>query len=186
MSVTLLLVRHGQTEENLAHILQGQHPGHLTEEGRLQAKRVSQELRNEHIDVFLTSDLKRAVDTSHIINETLHLNLILEPLLRERDFGKYTGRSYGVVIDPEDKDVESVDELYERARLWLEKITSLYNNQVVLAVSHGLFLRFIQAVCRNTSIKDIPRMDNTEIRRLLVHQPTSCDTSGEQVESVES
>ena len=86
----------------------------------------------------------------------------------------------------EDKDVESVDELYERARLWLEKITSLYNNQVVLAVSHGLFLRFIQAVCRNTSIKDIPRMDNTEIRRLLVHQPTSCDTSGEQVESVES
>ena len=35
--VTIYLVRHGQTEENLAGVLQGHLPGRLTEKGKEQA-----------------------------------------------------------------------------------------------------------------------------------------------------
>ena len=186
MAVTLLLVRHGQTEENLAQVLQGQLPGHLTETGRKQAESIALQLRHEHIDVFMTSDLKRAVDTSHIINKTLHMDIILEPLLRERDFGKYTGMPYGTIIAPDDKDVEDVDRLYSRAGTWLEKITSRYDNQVVLAVSHGLFLRFIQAVCLNKTVRDIPRMENAEVRRITLQHEIHHISRQEEIGSVES
>ena len=42
--MTLYIVRHGQTEENLERILQGHLPGRLTQEGRMQVKRTAERL----------------------------------------------------------------------------------------------------------------------------------------------
>ena len=80
MTVTLLLVRHGQTEDNVARRIQGQHPGKLTEEGKKQAERIGALLEQKHIDIFVSSDLKRAKDTAHIINQTLSSPGIMNPM----------------------------------------------------------------------------------------------------------
>ena len=56
---TLYLVRHGETVDNVAQILQGQTQGQLNEKGIEQAKEVCEKMKDCDIDVFLSSDLKR-------------------------------------------------------------------------------------------------------------------------------
>ena len=60
---TLYLVRHGETIDNAAQILQGHLQGELNERGILQAETTRDKLKGEPIDVFVSSDLKRSVDT---------------------------------------------------------------------------------------------------------------------------
>lgn len=65
----LLLVRHGETVDNVNKIMQGQTHGRLTLNGIEQAHELGRQLRSEHIDVFLSSDLARAVETLEIIKQ---------------------------------------------------------------------------------------------------------------------
>ena len=59
----LYLVRHGETVDNAAHIMQGQTPGELNEAGIAQAEEVAKKMTNDHIDVFVSSDLHRSIQT---------------------------------------------------------------------------------------------------------------------------
>ena len=61
--ITMYLVRHGQTVENLQRIFQGHLPGMLTEEGRLQAIGLGPQLEDLALDAVVSSDLQRVVDT---------------------------------------------------------------------------------------------------------------------------
>ena len=165
---TLYLARHGETEENVAQILQGQTPGHLTENGRAQAAALADKLARSgtHFDALVASDLTRAVDTAHILNGRLHLPFTLCPLLRERDFGSFTGVKITYAqTHPVPSDAESVEQMFGRARRFLIYILESFPGQTVIAVGHGLFDRCIQAVIRATSISEIPRMGNAEVRR---------------------
>lgn len=40
-TISLILSRHGETEENKLHIMQGQMPGHLSELGKQQAEQLA-------------------------------------------------------------------------------------------------------------------------------------------------
>lgn len=66
MMITLYLVRHGQTEENIARIFQGHLPGTLTAEGIAQAKALHETLLDVPLDAIVSSDLRRCVDTARI------------------------------------------------------------------------------------------------------------------------
>ena len=61
--ITMYLVRHGQTEENLQRIFQGHLPGVLTEEGRQQAVDLGGQLDSLSLDAVVSSDLQRVIDT---------------------------------------------------------------------------------------------------------------------------
>ena len=83
--ITLYLVRHGETKENVANILQGHMPGELTERGIEQARQLCKKLQSVRFDALVCSDLKRCVDTAAILNEPHGLTPEYTPLLRERD-----------------------------------------------------------------------------------------------------
>lgn len=167
--ITLLIARHGQTEENVARILQGQIPGHLTEEGISQARQMREQLKDTRIDLIVSSDLKRATDTAAIISEPHGGHFITEPLLRERDFGKYTGEPYiNISRAIDDPNAETMEQVSDRAIRFLTKLAREHDGETILAVSHGLFLRVLQSVFHHADIHDIPRMDNAEIRTLTL------------------
>lgn len=63
-TISLILSRHGETEENKLHIMQGQMPGHLSELGKQQAEQLAELLEEEEIDVIVSSDLARSYDTA--------------------------------------------------------------------------------------------------------------------------
>ena len=89
--ITLYLARHGQTEENIARIFQGHMPGTLTVEGIAQAEALRDTLRNISLDAVVSSDLKRCVDTARIAVEGRNLPWEKMVLLREIDWGSWTG-----------------------------------------------------------------------------------------------
>ena len=86
----VLLIRHGQSEWNADGRWQGQADPLLTDLGRHQAKHAARNLGV--VDAIVASDLHRASETALIIAGELGVGpLVLEPDLRERDAGEWSG-----------------------------------------------------------------------------------------------
>lgn len=168
--VTFYLARHGETEENAQHLLQGHIGGHLTALGREQANSLGKQLQGFTFHELISSDLTRAVDTAKIINEYLSLPLQTSNMLRERDWGELTGTrmdlAQKLVVLP--SSVESVADTLSRASRWAQSILDLHDGKTFLIVSHGFFLRCLQAACLGVSFRAVPLMQNAEYRVLKV------------------
>ncbi len=179
--VHLYIIRHGETEENAAGILQGHMPGHLTEKGRTQAAQTRELLigMGAKPDTLLCSDLLRAVETARTVNEAYRLPLCPTPLLRERDWGAMTGTlikdAAGLQRFPDD--VESVEAMTLRARRLLARLLADYDGHCVLCVGHGLFNRCLIGAAEGRTLHDVPRMDNGEVREFFLNSlPGTTDT----------
>lgn len=169
MTTTILLVRHGETFDNARQIMQGQTQGCLNETGREQARQVAQRLAQEPVDVVVASDLQRAVQTAEIIAKSHGLTVVTTPLLRERDWGGFTGRFIPDLkgeVWPDD--IESEEALLMRARSFILYITATYPGKKVVAVGHGIINKAILAVYANCTMREVQRMMNAEIRILTV------------------
>ena len=165
----LLLVRHGETTDNKNHILQGQTPGELDAEGIKQAEEVAGKLAGEKIDAFVSSDLKRSEDTCRIIAKPHHLPVVTTPLLRERDWGSFTGKYIPDLQNAEwPDDVESLEHLKSRAQNFLTWIKVTYPGQTVLAVGHGIVNKAIQSIYFKKPMNEIQKMHNAEVRILML------------------
>lgn len=165
----LYLVRHGETVDNASNILQGQTPGELDDNGIKQAETVRDRMEGEDIDAFVSSDLKRSEDTCRIIAEPHHKEVQTTPLLRERDWGSFTGKYIPDLqnVDWPD-DVETLEHLKSRARNFITYIKTAFPDQTVLAVGHGIVNKAIQAVYYNKPMNEIPKMTNAEVRLLML------------------
>ena len=87
----LYLVRHGQTDWNLAGRIQGQRPVPLNEEGRKQAELLARFFARFPLAAVWSSDLPRAVETAERIAAPHGLAVHTTPALRERNFGPLEG-----------------------------------------------------------------------------------------------
>lgn len=169
MDTVLFLVRHGETVDNARQIMQGQTQGCLNEKGREQARVVAERLAAESIDAIVASDLRRAIQTAEIIAEPHGLPVVTTPLLRERDWGGFTGRFIPDLkgeVWPDD--IESEEALLSRARTFLIYITATYPGKRVVAVGHGIFNKAILAVYAQCPMREVQRMMNAEVRILTV------------------
>ncbi len=172
MQTTLLLVRHGETVDNANQLMQGQTQGRLNVKGISQAFALRDQMATEHIDAIVASDLKRAIDTATIVAAPHRLLVVTTPLLRERDWGSFTGRYIPDLqhIQHEDwpDDIESMPDLLARAGRFLDFIRREYPGKTVLAVGHGIVNKAIQAVFYGKPMNEVARMANCEVRRLSV------------------
>jgi probable phosphoglycerate mutase len=94
---TFLIIRHGETEWNVAGRLQGWRDSPLTATGRAQAEAVAARLASEPIDVLVASDLGRTRATAAPIAAALGLPVRAEPGLRERCYGVLEGMTWGEI-----------------------------------------------------------------------------------------
>ena len=164
---TLYLVRHGETVDNANQIMQGQTQGELNENGVKQAQKFSEEWRYNPLDVVIASDLKRSVDTARIIAEPHRLEVLSTPLLRERDWGSFTGRYIpDLKGEPWPDDVETLENLLSRAGEFIAYVRQTFPGKKVLAVGHGIINKAIQSVYYQKSMSEIQRMSNAEVRTL--------------------
>ena len=164
---TLYLVRHGETVDNANQIMQGQTQGELNENGIKQAREFSDEWKDKPIDVVVASDLKRSIDTARIIAEPHKLEVITTPLLRERDWGSFTGR-YIPDLKGEKwpDDIESLEDLLSRAGEFIAYVKQTFPGKKVLAVGHGIINKAIQSFYYQKPMNEIQRMSNAEVRIL--------------------
>lgn len=165
---TLYLVRHGETFDNAAHIMQGQTQGQLNDTGIAQAEAVRDQMADIPINAFVASDLHRAIQTCEIIARPHQLPVQTTPLLRERDWGSFTGKYIPDLQSVKDwpDDIESLNDLIARAKSFLNWIRTQYPNKTVLAVGHGIVNKAIQSVYYGKPMNKIEKMTNAEVRRL--------------------
>ena len=169
METTIFLVRHGETVDNARQIMQGQTQGELNQRGREQAEQVAQRLASEPLDAIVASDLHRAIQTAEVIAEPHGLPVVTTPLLRERDWGSFTGRFIPDLrneVWPDD--IESEEALLERARSFLIYITATYPEKRVVAVGHGIINKAVLAVYAQCTMREVQRMMNAEVRILTM------------------
>ena len=87
----VLLLRHGQTDWNVALRLQGQSDIDLNEVGREQARSVALAIAALNPGAVVASDLSRAAETAELVAAGLGLEVQLDSRLRERNFGQWEG-----------------------------------------------------------------------------------------------
>ena len=189
----LYLVRHGETMDNAAQIMQGQTPGRLNDVGIRQAEEVARKMANDHIDVFVSSDLYRSMQTCAIIARP-HLEAEMQlkgagnsvtflteddilqriettPLIRERDWGDFTGKFIpSLPKDPKDwpDNIESLERMKSRAQNFLTWLKVAYPDKTILAVGHGIINKAIQSVYYKRPMNQIEKMANAEVRVLIL------------------
>lgn len=94
----ILLVRHGETDDNAADRFQGRLDTHLNARGREQSRALAQRLTGEGLRALYSSPLARARETAQIIGAQLGLEPTYDGRLMEADTGDWTGRPYAEVI----------------------------------------------------------------------------------------
>lgn len=182
----LYLVRHGETVDNAAQIMQGQTPGKLNAKGIEQAEEVAGKMVNEHVDVFVSSDLYRSIQTCEIIarphiealsltgnltDEELDAHIVTTPLLRERDWGDFTGKFIpSLPKDPKDwpGNIETLERMKSRAQNFLTWLKVTYPDKTILAVGHGIINKAVQSVYFKRPMNQIEKMANAEVRVLML------------------
>ena len=145
----VLLVRHGQSEWNADGRWQGQADPALTDLGRSQAHHAARALGT--VDAIVASDLQRAAETAAILAAELGVGpLVLDPDLRERDAGEWSGltraeieRGWPGYLDDDGPERrrppgwEPDEALLARATAALVRIHELVPGGEAIAVTHG-------------------------------------------------
>jgi len=144
--IELHIVRHGKDEEDK---MGGWSDNHLTREGIAEIEMLKNKLDDDY-DVFISSDLNRARESSNILNEMLKMSVIYDEGFREtnngllknltkKEFGvKYPGLYYSLLkMDEKYPNGESPNMFYERVKTAFEQLLCTYHNKKILLVTHG-------------------------------------------------
>ena len=163
--LTLLLVRHGQSEWNAAGLMQGQ-TAHvpLTALGHEQASSAAAELAGLRPGAVLSSDLLRAVQTAEHCAAATGLPFTTTPALREQGYGVLEGRPSRELWDVVDwtdphwaaEDGESLAQLHTRVAAYLDRLRAEPPADVVALVTHGDTIRAAQAVVAGAGPEAMP------------------------------
>ena len=86
------IFRHGECPLNVTGHIQGQSiDGELTERGKLQAERVGKKLQNRHIEIIISSPMKRARQTAGIVARYVGCPIIFDERFTEVNMGVAEG-----------------------------------------------------------------------------------------------
>ena len=140
---TLLLIRHGETDWNAEGRLQGHTDRPLNDFGRRQANALADRLAGDGITAVYTSDLSRARETAEIVAGRLGLPVVVDPDLRERNWGNWEGLT-GSERDRVEYVGEAIDAHGERVMRAVRRIAELHPGERVVVVTHGGSLRRVQ------------------------------------------
>lgn len=145
----LHLIRHGQTDWNVAGRYQGQADIPLNAAGLAQARALAQTLAGQRFDALYSSDLQRAYQTAQAIAAVVGLPIHTLRGLREIHMGAWQGmlltevsQGYTQNRSPHSKPEggESVVQVAARLALAADAICRAHPEGRVLVVSHGLAL----------------------------------------------
>lgn len=149
---SLYLVRHGETDWNLARKIQGSTDIALNDTGRTQARATGRLLSRRRWHAVVSSPLSRAAETARIIADELHLpSPTLLDALSERNYGEAEGLTGDELRQrfPEGSAVagrESREAVAARAIPALVSLAERNLGRSIIVVSHGGVIRSVLSV----------------------------------------
>lgn len=182
----LYIMRHGRTDWNDRHKLQGRTDIPLNAEGRQMAEKAAEEYRSVPLDVCWCSPLIRARETAEILLRGRDVPILTDDRLLELSFGSYEGLEnsfsipdcpVNVIFQAPEKYTASVggaetfDELFARTGAFLREVIDplMKEGKDVLIVGHGVMNLSIISQVRNLPRKDFwsTGIENCKMIRLL-------------------
>ncbi|KAK8107860.1 uncharacterized protein PG998_009873 [Apiospora kogelbergensis] len=169
----LLLVRHGESTDNVANLYAGSRDAPLTNHGVLQAKRLADHLvfspaskKFRRITHIFTSNLQRAYKTAEAVADAQAgstsasagapyvADVVQLPELREKDFGSSEGKKFGTkstaaAHEAAESDVEAPAAMMARVNRFIDvHLHPLFmchasNDDTILVVAHGIILNYL-------------------------------------------
>ena len=167
----LYIMRHGRTDWNDRHKLQGRTDIPLNEDGRRMALKAAEEYHDVPLDVCWCSPLIRARETAEILLRGRNVPIFTDDRLREMSFGDYEGLEnsfsipdcpVNVIFQAPEKYTASVggaetfEELFARTGSFLREVIDPLTEagKDVLIVGHGAMNLSIISQVRNLPRKD--------------------------------
>lgn len=183
---TYYLMRHGESEANVAGIIVGD-PAvgladfGLTDRGRAEVRESAARFRSLHgADAIISSDFRRAMETARIAADVLGVAEVRSSeLLRERFFGGLEGTDNGNykliwTLDEDDPDnraygVESPRDVGNRVIELLSRCEEERSGETLLLVAHGDILQILFCAVNGIPVRrhrSIVPIKKSEIRPL--------------------
>ncbi|RYP09681.1 hypothetical protein DL764_001107 [Monosporascus ibericus] len=163
----LLLIRHGESVDNVAGLFAGSRDSSLTNHGVLQARRLGAHLAKRRdvigpIKQIFTSNLQRAYHTAEAVAHAqpftdagmteaqTHLEVVRLPELQEKNFGSSEGKKFGARTAASQGDAHSDSETRDSMKTRVDRFLDLYlapvideyvtEDVAVVIIAHGIIL----------------------------------------------
>lgn len=140
MAVKIIYFVHGTTTDNAEHKSTGWIPGELTEKGIQQSIDLKSQIDIDSIDLVISSDLQRAIDSANYTfdgaKEILH-----DERIRECNYGDLNGQDTALVKYEDHISVpfpngESLQDVGKRVRDFCNYLLENYDGKTVALVAH--------------------------------------------------
>lgn len=180
----VLLIRHGQTDWNVATRIQGETDIGLNAAGLEQAQRLARAMAGEALDHVITSDLARARDTAGPLARATGATLRTDTGLRERAFGVFEGLTFDEIAqrhpqgaerwrrrDPDfgPEGGETLQAFFDRSVEVAQRLAAAHRGESIALVAHGGVLDCLYRAATRLPLQ-APRtwqVSNASINRLL-------------------
>lgn len=156
----ITLVRHAETEQNILDLCQGRQNNQLSDNGRTKCKLLKAQLKDIKFDYCYMSPMLRAVETAIILIgdrvETFPDNRLIE-----RELGEFEGmprkfydpkKYWDYNLNSSDRGVEPVQDIFKRAKSFLDYVKEKNKGQHIIVVSHGSPIRALRHLILNTDL----------------------------------
>lgn len=173
----LYIVRHGETDWNRIHRIQGHTDIPLNDYGRHLARETAEGMKDVQIDLGYTSPLSRARETAQIILGDRRVPLCVDNRIQEISFGRYEGtRTVGQERGPESEafnlfftdtasysppeDAETIPQLYDRTGDFLTEICQrkdLRDSSVLVSTHGAAMTALLNRIKGNLSVEEFWR-----------------------------
>ncbi len=156
--IRLILIRHGKTTCNESGLLSGTTDSILSEVGQLQAKKITNYLKDEKIDKIYATPFSRTINTIKELADLKNIEVQENNKLNEINFGDFESITFDEIKEKYPKEVEkminqgnsykypngeSLEETFERVKDEIDKILQESQDSTVLICSHGGTIRNI-------------------------------------------
>ncbi|MCW8837263.1 MAG: histidine phosphatase family protein [Thiovulaceae bacterium] len=160
----LTLVRHCEVEEKYIGCYNGHIDIGLSKNGYIQAKKLSEKLKDENYDAVFCSDLKRAKESIKYF-ENLD-NITFTDKLREKSWGINEGKSYNYICKTQNITYESfeqwIDELGgEDINLFKKRVEKFFFKYLpslefknILIITHSGVIKTFFSIFKNITLED--------------------------------
>ena len=148
-----IVMRHGEAESNVKRIVSSKIDGSsaygLTSNGRMLVEETGKKLKNNEIDIIITSPFVRTKETAEIVAGVIGFDtkkIIVDERIKEIDTGVFDGRSIdeyrGHFVSMAEKFTkrpeggENLLDVKRRVMLFLEDLEKEYSGKTILIVTH--------------------------------------------------
>ena len=169
MAVKIIYFVHGTTLDNIEHKSTGWIHGELSEKGMKQSIELRDKINLNEIDLVISSDLKRAMDSAEYTFKDLK-KILHDKRIRECNYGDLNGQDSSLVkyeehINSKFPNGESLKDVEERLRDFCNYLLENYDGKTIALVAHKAPQLALDVITKNITWEQAIDQDRIKTKK---------------------